>query len=91
MFEIPDHVMLEVVGIIGEGCAAAIQDTAIDAVEQVSIRLGAMGINALIGTHVITPVHGSGRATVRARSMPVAREVFRQPDPYAITAIAGNR
>ena len=76
MFEIPEHVMLEMIGIIGEGRAAAIQDTAIDAVEQAGIRLGTMGVNALIWTHVITPVHGSGRATVCARSMPVACEVF---------------
>jgi len=76
MFEIPEDIMLEVIGIIGEGRAATIQDTAVDAVEQACIRLSAMGVNALIWTHVITPVHGSGRATVRARSMPVACEVF---------------
>ena len=69
--------MLEVIGIIGEGCAAAIQDTAIDAVEQIAVWLSAVGIDALIGTHVITPgTHGSDRAAACARSMPVAGEVF---------------
>ena len=50
--------MFEMIGIIGEGRAAAIQNTAIDAVEQVGIRLGTVGIDALIWAHVITPVHG---------------------------------
>ena len=73
MFEIPEDVMLEVIGVIGEGRAAAVQNPAIDSVKQVGIRLRAVRVDALIGQHVVPPIHRADGPTARARPVPMAR------------------
>ena len=76
MVEIPDDIMSEVVGHIAFSATAARQSAAIDEVEEVGIRLGSVGINGLIWTHVITPVHSSRCFGTRSRSMPMVCGIF---------------